>query len=171
MALFLCGLVSQEVLVPDTSVDGVPTSIHDSEGLESDQHRDIHEIEDLLAHDLLSSEKSSTESSAAPSGVLKIYLASVRDKVSQEMDHGSLPMCYTQGQFWIRPPDPYFALRKAARSSGGLNPDSLYHPLIFLWLPHLLDDMHYTCPMSSCHNYKRTSTPLTIKGWNDNPIA
>ena len=87
------------------------------------------------------------------------------------MEDGAWPKCYLQGQFWIYPPDPYFAMCKAAHSPSGLNPELLYHPPIFLWLPHILENTQYTCPMSSCHNYKSSTRPLAIKGWNDNPIA
>jgi hypothetical protein len=110
-------------------------------------------------------------SGASPSGVIRLYLASVRDRLIREMEDGAWPKCYLQGQFWIYPPDPYFAMHKAAHSLSGLNPELLYHPPIFLWLPHILENTQYTCPMSICHNYKSSTRPLAIKGWNDNPIA
>jgi hypothetical protein len=111
------------------------------------------------------------DGSAAPSGVLQLYLLSLKDAIIQEMKDGALPKCYRQQQFWIHQPDPYFAMRKALHSASGLNPDPLYYPAVFLWLPHLLDDRKYLCPMQGCDNYKKSTAPLTIKGWNDNPIA
>jgi hypothetical protein len=107
----------------------------------------------------------------APTGVVKLYLASIKDKLAKELKHDSLPMCYIQNQFWIYPADPFFAMRKAAHSASGLQPDPLYRPSVFVWLPHLLQDDKLTCPMPNCKNYKKSNNPLTIKGWNDNPIA
>ena len=100
-----------------------------------------------------------------------MYLSSLKEKLSREMHGNALPMCYVQGQFWIHPPDPYFAMRKGVNCPGGLSPDLLYHPPVFLWLPHLLDEKPYLCPLPGCQNFKKLTIPLTIKGWNDNPIA
>src|SRR5436190_794255 len=86
------------------------------------------------------------------------------------MDHDPWPKCYKQhGQFWIYPPDPYFLMHKGLQR--GLCPDSLYHPPVFLWLPHLLDKKGYLCQVPGCQNYKNRLVPLTIKGWNSKPIA
>jgi hypothetical protein len=61
---------------------------------------------------------------------------------------------------------------KAEKILDGLNPTSLYHPSVFLWLPHLLDTSSViTCPNSTCNWYKNINHPMTIKGWNDDPIA
>ncbi len=57
------------------------------------------------------------------------------------------------------------------RSSESLTPESLYYPRVFVWLPHLLDRRDLTCQNSKCHFYKDKKHPLTIKGWNSNPVA
>ena len=101
---------------------------------------------------------------AGPSRAVKLYLASVKEKLAKEMQHGSLPTCYTQGQFWIYPVAPFFAMQKAAHSASGLQPNTLYHPLVFVWLPHLLQDDKFTCPMPNCQNHKKADIFLTIKG-------
>ncbi|KAH8109627.1 hypothetical protein DFH11DRAFT_1474484, partial [Phellopilus nigrolimitatus] len=68
--------------------------------------------------------------------------------------------------FWIRPQDPYFALKKAAFTE--LKPQTLYHPSVFVWLPHLLTDIKdLYCPDPSC---KKLGS-LISKGWNSNPVA
>jgi hypothetical protein len=61
---------------------------------------------------------------------------------------------------------------KAEKILNGLNPTSLYHPSVFFWLPHLLDTSSViTCPNSTCNWYKNINHPMTIKGWNNDPIA
>ena len=127
-------------------------------------------VEDVIDQDVPSSIPPSDDL-APPTGVVKVYLASLRDQLGREMQDGQWPKCYLQGQWWIHPPHPYFAMQKALDRPSGLNPSVLYHPPVFLWLPHLLDDQKYLCPWSSCNNYKNPQKPLTIKGWNDDPIA
>src|SRR4051794_23459862 len=96
------------------------------------------DAEDVFADAALSPEQLN-EGSTAPTGVVMMYLTSVREQLIGQMDGNTWPKIYLQGQFWLHPPDPFFAMYKAANSSGGLNPDQLYYPSIFLWLPHLLD--------------------------------
>ena len=82
-----------------------------------------------------------------------------------------MPSCYTAKTFWISLADHFFALKKTQESSDGLNPTSLYYPRIFVWLPEFLDKSPITCQNSECQYFKDSSHPMTVKGWNDNPIA
>ena len=104
-------------------------------------------------------------------GIVQAYLVNVKNQIVSAMGAGHLPPCYRNGQFWIHPPHSYFAMCKAEKVVDGLNPTSLYHPSVFLWLPHLLDTHNITCPNSSCQWYKNQFHPTTIKGWNKDPIA
>jgi hypothetical protein len=102
-------------------------------------------------------------------GVVGMYLALLKEQLNREMDMDPWPKCYKQGQFWIYPPDPYFLMHKGLQK--GLSPDPLYHPVVFLWLPHLLDKQGILCSIPGCQNYRNPLVPLTIKGWNSDPIA
>ena len=64
----------------------------------------------------------------------------------------------------------YFAM-SSLRASEGLAPESLYYPRVFVWLPYLLDKRKLTCQNATCHYYKDKDHPLTIKGWNSDPVA
>ena len=107
-----------------------------------------------------------------PAGAVEAYLASVKDKVVQELNGNALPLIYQSGSFWIHPPDAYFGLSNSTKSSGGLAPLPLYQPRVFVWLPHLLDRQSIlTCQNHECSYYKDSKHPLTFKAWNDNPVA
>ncbi|KAJ7301052.1 hypothetical protein DFH08DRAFT_827905 [Mycena albidolilacea] len=73
-----------------------------------------------------------------------------------------MPRCYKDGQFWVRPRDPVFALKCAA--AHGFSPASLYLLPIFVWLPHFLpgrpDSFKCECGAS-----------IILNGYNENPIA
>ncbi|KAJ7333477.1 hypothetical protein DFH08DRAFT_966299 [Mycena albidolilacea] len=73
-----------------------------------------------------------------------------------------MPRCYKDGQFWVRPRDPVFALKRAAVY--GFSPASLYLLPIFVWLPHFLpgrpDSFKCECGAS-----------IILNGYNENPIA
>jgi hypothetical protein len=109
-----------------------------------------HDAEDVQGHHAPSQEESGDDSTA-PTGVVKVYLASLKEKISHEMQGGSLPKCYQNGQFWVHPPHPYFAMHKSAQRPGGLEPYTLYHPSVFLWLPHLLDKSGYALSIFLSH--------------------
>jgi hypothetical protein len=42
---------------------------------------------------------------------------------------------------------------------------------VFIWLPHLLDRRNLAYQNPQYHFYKDPKHPLTIKGWNHDPIA
>ncbi|PPQ83062.1 hypothetical protein CVT25_005220 [Psilocybe cyanescens] len=104
-------------------------------------------------------------------GIIETYLASVKDRVVQEISSYGMPSCYKAKSFWINPPDHFFALKKSQESSEGLNPTHLYHPKIFLFLPEFLDKRPLTCQNPACECYQDASHPMTVKGWNSDPIA
>ena len=104
-------------------------------------------------------------------GIIEAYLASVKENLVQEISSRKIPNCYAAKTFWISPPDHFFALKKSQESSDGLNPTSLYHPRIFVWLSEFLDKSPITCQNSECQYFKDSLHPMTVKGWNDNPIA
>jgi hypothetical protein len=104
-------------------------------------------------------------------GITETYLASVKDKLVKEILSHRIPDCYMSGTFWVNPPDHFFALKKSLESSGGLSPMSLYYPRIFVWLPDFLDNSPIACQNPECQYYKDLSHAMTVKGWNDNPIA
>lgn len=103
-------------------------------------------------------------------GVVAAYLGSVKDKLACEMSGNGTPLCYQSGTFWILPKDGYFAM-SSLRASEGLTPESFYYPRVFVLLPYLLDRRKLTCQNSTCHYYKNKDHPLTIKGWNSDPVA
>lgn len=92
--------------------------------------------------------------------------------MASEITAQKMPSCYKNGTFWIHPAQPFFALQKAMNTGDGLNPSGVYHPPVFLWLPHLLEGQpKIMCPNSECGLYMKQTNPMTIKCWNDNPIA
>jgi hypothetical protein len=134
----------------------------ESHSEDTDGADDSEEIEDLL----------NDGSDAKIEGIVHAYLVTVKNQVVSAIATGGLPSCYRNGHFWIHPLDPFFAMCKAQKIESGLNPTSPYQPSVFLWLPHLLDTTSIvTCPNPSCRRYKDSTHPMTIKGWNDDPIA
>ncbi|KAJ6505608.1 hypothetical protein DFH09DRAFT_1289251 [Mycena vulgaris] len=85
---------------------------------------------------------------AAVDSVNDQWLATTLEKVQKEIDNHGQPRVYREGQLWIYPKDPIFALREAA-STGVYSPDALYLLPIFLWLPDYLpghpDRFHCEC--------------------------
>ena len=83
-------------------------------------------------------------------GIIRTYLASLKAKLSVEIHGGQLPNCYKQGQFWIRPPQPFFAMCNAEVPADGIHPESLYYPEVFVWIPTLLSDKPLFCKEPHC---------------------
>ncbi|KAJ6490114.1 hypothetical protein C8R45DRAFT_1139189 [Mycena sanguinolenta] len=73
-----------------------------------------------------------------------------------------VPRCYKDGQLWVRPIDPVFALKRAAVT--GFRPNRLYLLPIFVWLPHFLPGHpdSYKCECGA---------RLILNGYNEDPIA
>jgi hypothetical protein len=147
-----------------------PFPFLDSDPVDSDSESEFGDSDDLA--DLLNGHPSDEPSDDKIHGIIHAYLVSVKNQVASAIQvAGGLPSCYKNGQFWIHPSHPYFAMCRAENTTGGLNPTSLYHPSVFLWLPHLLDTRVITCPNPDCKWYSNQFYPMSIKGWNDNPIA
>jgi len=107
-------------------------------------------------------------------GVIKAYLTMLKTSLSKQMGPRSkqLPDCYKQGQFWIHPRHPFFAMDKAAISAGGITPESLYFPDVFVWIPTLLNGNNkLICKDHKCVRSGEKNKELSMKGFNDNPIA
>ena len=87
-------------------------------------------------------------------GVIQKYLSDVQKRIVSE----KYPAEYNRGTFWVRPKDPYFALLD------DLNPNGLYYPRIFLWIPHLLlEKLGKTLKCPTCNS------DLKSKGYTDKP--
>ncbi|KAF5366509.1 hypothetical protein D9757_012171 [Collybiopsis confluens] len=91
-------------------------------------------------------------------------LLNYRNGLRKEIEHYGMPKCYKDGQFFVYPPHPVFALHKATIQSESLSPDPLCLRPIFVWLPEHLPGRpdHFKC---------RCGINLTMNGYNDNPIA
>ena len=77
-------------------------------------------------------EKETPEAEIPDMGAVQSYLIQLKDCLISEIGSHGLPNCYRQGSFWIRPIDPYFAMRNALASSDPVNPTPLYQPVVFL---------------------------------------
>ena len=117
--------------------------------VDSDSESEFGDSEDL--DDFLNGHPSDEPSDDKIHGIIHAYLVGVKNQVASSIQvAGGLPSCYKNGQFWIHPSHPYFAMCRAENATDGLNPTSLYHPSVFLWLPHLLDTRVITCPNPGC---------------------
>ncbi|KAF9065307.1 hypothetical protein BDP27DRAFT_1424992 [Rhodocollybia butyracea] len=90
------------------------------------------------------------------------YLLDYRNSLQKQVAKYGTPKCYKEGQFFVHPPHPVFALHQAAHTS--FSPDPLCLCPIFVWLPQYLPGRPdlYKC---ECGSY------LTLNGYNDDPIA
>jgi hypothetical protein len=90
-------------------------------------------------------------------GVLPKYFESLQQRIRNAQDVQE----YARGTFWITPEQPFFALQKQKK----LNPDVLYHPRVFIWIPHKLlpRDQKLRCPHPNCNQ------ELETKGFNKKP--
>jgi hypothetical protein len=85
--------------------------------------------------------------SSAPEAVLANYFEGVQSKLSNEKRATDENRRET---FWIEPPSPFFSLKGQV-----LDPASLYLPRVFVWRPHLRQEL--TC--------KECRSALSVKGW------
>ena len=86
--------------------------------------------------------------------VIRKYLSDVHNRIVKE----GYPTEYRNGTFWVRPKDAYFALIDY------LNPNALYFPRIFLWLPHLVIDK-----LGKVLKCPKCDYELKSKGYTDKP--
>lgn len=68
--------------------------------------------------------------------VLHSYLQNFKKMIMNEIRNDDQPRCYKDGQLYVRPRNPIFALRDA--QAVDYIPDELYHLDIFVWLPEHL---------------------------------
>lgn len=88
-------------------------------------------------------------------GLLDSYLG----KIQSECDTKDP---YKSNTYWINPPMANFALSK------NVNPEALYLPKVFIWLPHALMNTKndkLKCPVHGC------TKDLNKKGFLDDPKA
>jgi len=149
-------------VLPDSNLP----NLFDSLGLDDDDAEPLDDDDELEGERAQELPPQCSEDSAAPSGILQTFLLGLKERLSKEIEASHMPKCYQQNQFWIRPDDAYFAMHKAEVSPDSLSPHLLYIPPVFVWLPHLLEDKTLKCQNPQCHQH-----PLTVKGWNDNPVA
>ncbi|KAJ7066294.1 hypothetical protein C8F01DRAFT_1228372 [Mycena amicta] len=109
----------------------------------------------------LDTEQQSAE--AAANSVNDQWLATTLEKVQKEIQTHGQPRVYREGQLWIYPKDPIFALQEAA-TTGVYSPDTLYLLPIFLWLPDYL-------PGHPDRFYCECGEALNKHSYNTNPIA
>ncbi|KAF9044693.1 hypothetical protein BDP27DRAFT_1374097 [Rhodocollybia butyracea] len=81
-------------------------------------------------------EVESNDSEAKEHSVNHQYLTDYRNSLRKQITKYRMPKCYKDGQFFIQPPHPVFALHHAACTS--LSPDPLCLCPIFVWLPEYL---------------------------------
>lgn len=127
-------------------------------------------LEDEITDPEQDAPKPDEEDNSQTSGLIDTYLKSVKDQVDKELESGRGPECYRHGLFFIYAKAPYFSLKEAKKKPQELSPHSLCYPDIFLWLPDEAGEKEsIKCPNSSCAGYK--TKPMSVKGWNDNPVA
>ena len=88
--------------------------------------------------------------------VISLYLESIQNRLSRE----DYPSEYARGTFWIEPMMPFFMLKKNKKV------ESLYHPRVFLWIPHLLLSEGLAAIHCPCCKSK-----METKGFNKQPHA
>ncbi|KAJ7624626.1 hypothetical protein FB45DRAFT_869538 [Roridomyces roridus] len=92
------------------------------------------------------------------------WLKTNLERVKQEIEAHGQPRAYRDGQLWIRPKDPIFALQQSATTATIFSPDALYLLPIFLWLPHHL-------PGHPDRFFCQCGRALNLHSWNRDPIA
>ncbi|KIK58696.1 hypothetical protein GYMLUDRAFT_245792 [Collybiopsis luxurians FD-317 M1] len=90
------------------------------------------------------------------------YLLDFWNSIQTQIVRYGTPKCYKEGQFFVHPLHPVFALHNSITTS--FSPDPLCLKSIFVWLPEYLPGRpdHYKCQCGG---------NLTMNGYNDNPIA
>ncbi|KAK1232444.1 hypothetical protein PQX77_004420 [Marasmius sp. AFHP31] len=119
-------------------------------------------LEDSMEENAKVAKRETEESEAVERLVTHQYLLNLRTKIQQQVKKHGKPQCYSDGQFFIHPPHPVFALHDAAVTS--FSPDALCLRPVFVWLPSCLPGApdHFKCQCGG---------RLTLNGYLDNPIA
>ncbi|KAL0567504.1 hypothetical protein V5O48_014489 [Marasmius crinis-equi] len=118
--------------------------------------------EDSMEDNAKAAEKETAESEVKENSVLHQYLIKFCSNIQKEIKKNGRPQCYIDGQFFVHPRHPVFALHDAASTS--FSPDPLCLLPVFVWLPNHLPHrpINFKC---------RCGRRLTSNGYNDNPIA
>lgn len=142
--------------------------------LDPDPEQDGTDSADANANAAAAEEKASEPKPASSSAR---FLANIKDTLVEEIEKYGQPLCYKNGDFFIRAPHPCFVLRRA--QAMGFSPEKLYHRDVFVWLPDLLvPQMRFYCKCGMILSKNGTShltfpnfLLINILGYNDNPIA
>ncbi|KAJ7018574.1 hypothetical protein C8F04DRAFT_1198830 [Mycena alexandri] len=126
-----------EMIPPISNPDILPAGTADS-----DDSNILPELDDSI-FDGIDAERPA-EDTPDPEGLVQAYFDRVQKQVTTQLDgiHKQAQF-YQDGTFWIRPRDTWFALEKEKDS----NPEALYHPRVFVWVPSKLvpKDFSFTC--------------------------
>ncbi|KAJ3821689.1 hypothetical protein F5880DRAFT_1485618, partial [Lentinula raphanica] len=95
-------------------------------------------------------------------------LQRILEGIKADLSLGRKPRPYREGDFWIRPKHPAFALEEAATT--GYTPTPLYERAVFLWLPDLLTSAGLRCTLILCLTSENVFND-DLLGFNDDPIA
>ena len=89
--------------------------------------------------------------SPSDSVIAQYIKTKVQDPLAKS-PRGTRPKQYQDGTYWVHPKMPSFALET------GANPNKLYFPRVFVWLPHYLlakgDRLH--CPYCDSEHEKKS---------------
>jgi hypothetical protein len=124
----------------------------DEDELEDEDVEDEGEMEEERDSNHENENEETTAPNATPS-VLSAYLQKLQNRLSKEKGKEDEDR---RGTFWIDPPSPFFSLKRTV-----LDPDHLYLPRVFVWRPHLHQEL--TC--------KYCGNVLRVKGWEKRPHA
>ncbi|KAJ7022781.1 hypothetical protein C8F04DRAFT_1194135 [Mycena alexandri] len=126
-----------EMIPPISNPDILPAGTADS-----DDSNILPELDDSI-FDGIDAERPA-EDTPDPEGLVQAYFDRVQKQVTTQLDgiHKQARF-YQDGTFWIRPRDTWFALEKEKDS----NPEALYYPRVFVWVPSKLvpKDFSFTC--------------------------
>ncbi|KIK53615.1 hypothetical protein GYMLUDRAFT_63605 [Collybiopsis luxurians FD-317 M1] len=143
--------------------------------MDNDEHADIRieegqqidesimdSAEDSMDKNAKIAEEETRDSEVPAHSVIHQYLLDFPNGLQKQIDQYGMPNCYKDGQFFVYPPHPVFALHTAIHTS--FSPDPLCLRPIFIWLPEYLPGHpdHYKCTCGG---------NLSMNGYNDNPIA
>lgn len=93
-------------------------------------------LDDSMEANAEAAEVENKESEIKECSVNHQYLLDYRNGLRKQIAKYGMPKCYKDGQFYVHPPHPVFALHQAARTS--FSPDPLCIRSIFVWLPDYL---------------------------------
>lgn len=121
-----------------------------SSDFEDQQHSDNNSDERIM------NDQNDSSGSKSKPGAIQQYLSKVQARIISQ----KYPAKYNRGTFWVYPKDAFFALIE------DLEPNVLYYPRIFLWLPHFLmekleENMKLKCP--------KCKKELKSKGYTEKP--